>query len=269
MLVITVQQAQAFSEFRTRYPHIRLVMVGAAAISHHVRLRRSTADVDLAVVAEPGTIEVVLRELNWSQLSRDPPHRWRKTDPHAPDARGEVVADFLPATPRILQAGVFETGPDRTVMNMTGFDLALGHIVVVPLPSTATIIEVAELPALVVLKMVAWLDKASRVRDLGDIAEMLTGALPPDDLRRWDQDHPVGRSGLDHDDQSPFSVGYELRRIVGPKHRERIEQFLARVQDPDGTPFAQMLREGHFAGDDRDARLTAQLRAFRMGLTAT
>ena len=191
MLAITVQQARALSEFRTRYPQVRLVMVGAAAISHHVRLRRPTADVDLAVDVEPRTIEAVLRELNWIHLPKDPHHRWRKTDPRAPDGGGEAVADFLPATPEIIKAGTLETGPDRTVMNMVGFDLALGHAVVVPLPTTEVTIEVAQLPALLVLKTVAWLDKPSRVRDLGDIAEMLAGALSADDSRRWDQDHPV------------------------------------------------------------------------------
>ncbi|MBI5490299.1 MAG: hypothetical protein HY905_23385 [Deltaproteobacteria bacterium] len=57
MFAITVQQARALSELRTRYPQVRLVMLGAAAISHHVRLRRPTADVDLAVVAEPGSLD--------------------------------------------------------------------------------------------------------------------------------------------------------------------------------------------------------------------
>jgi len=266
MLAISVAHSRALAELRTRHPDLRVVMVGAAALCHYVSLRRTTLDVDLAVVAEPVVAGSLLGELGWSHAEKDPPHRWRKKDEQAPGVDRDIMVDFLPATEEILRLGEFRPAPDREVMSMVGFDLALRHAAEVPLLLTASTIEVAALPVLVVLKIVAWLDNPSRGRDLGDIAEVLTYALPPDDLRRWDAGHPVGSSDLVHDDQSAFFVGHEVGLIIEPRHLEWVERFLSKVEDPDGVPFAQMLCEGHYLGDDRDARLTGQLRAFRLGL---
>ena len=82
------------------------------------------------------------------------------------------------------------------------------------------------------------------------------------------QDHPVFRSGLDHEDQSTCFVGLEVAKIVTAAHRTSVESFLARIGDPDGAPFAMMLREARYGGGAPEDRLLRRIAAFRVGLDA-
>ena len=263
---ITSEQVTALAELRRRYPDLRMVLVGAAALQSHVELRRVTRDVDLAVVAEATDLASLLTGLGWRQLERDPAHRWRRRTGAASSPSGEVVADFLPATEAILRSRAFRARPDDEPMSMVGFDLALRHSIAVPLGDSGQKIDLASLPVLVLLKMVAWLDSpARRTRDLGDIAAALERSLAADDLRRWDEGGPLAGLELDFEDQGAYLVGHELRGIAGPVHRERVESFVSRVADPDGVPFAQMVRAWEARREDAEARLEALFRAFRRG----
>lgn len=130
-------------------------------------------------------------------------------------------------TERDIEAG--EVRLDEGVgMSLVGVDLALRHADVVPLEELGVEIEVATLPVLVVLKIVAWLDRPyERDKDLEDLAAILDRALPDDDERRWEPEHPVFLSGLDHEDQSAFFIGSEVARIVDERHRCAIATFRA------------------------------------------
>jgi predicted nucleotidyltransferase len=266
-LAITSEQVTALAELRRRYPDLQMVLVGAAALQFHVELRRVTRDIDLAVVAEATDLASLLTGLGWLQLERDPSHRWRRQGrTTTSSASGEVVADFLPATEAILRSGAFRAKPDDEPMSMVGFDLALEHSTAAPLGDSGQTIEIASLPVLVLLKMVAWLDSpARRTRDLGDIAAALERSLAADDRRRWDEGGLLAGLELDFEDQGAYLVGHELRGIAGPVHRERVESFVSRVTDPDGVPFAQTVRAWEVRRDDAEARLEALFRAFRRG----
>jgi len=265
-LAMTPEQATALAELRRLRPELRMVLVGAAALQHHVELRRATRDVDLAVVAEQASLAAMLEGVGWAHGRRDPPHRWRKRPGPESTASGEVIADFLPATDEILRVGSFRATPEDEPMSMVGFDLALAHSVAVALGTSDQQIEVATLPVLVLLKIVAWLDSpARRARDLGDVAVALERGLPVDDPRRWDDAGPLVRPGLDFEDQGAFHVGHELRALAGPVHREHVARFLARVGDRDDVPFAQMLREWGVRREDAEPRLAALLQAFERG----
>jgi predicted nucleotidyltransferase len=112
-------------------------------------------------------------------------------------------------------------------MSLVGLDLALVHVMVVPLDGTADL-DVATVPVIAVLKMASWLDRpAERERDLDDLAHILDDYLEPDDLRRWDDD--LIESGLPHEDQSAFALGQDIARIVLAPHLTVIDSFLAAV----------------------------------------
>lgn len=257
-LALSADQCRALQRLRATHPALRFVLVGAAALGHHVPLPRSTADIDIAMVVSPDDLDAVLGACGWA---RDPRmlQRWR-----GPDG---VVVDVLPVSEALLTAGEVRFGDGDFVMSLAGFELALRYTEFVELPESDERVEVASLAALVVLKIVAWLDRPyDRTKDLGDLAHVLEHALPPDDDRRWDPDHAVFESGLDHAAQSAFFVGREVALILDAPHREVLDRFFARIDAPDGVAFALMLRATHDRGEDREDRLLHRLDAFRAGL---
>lgn len=235
-LSIPLAHARELARLRDHGARPDFVLIGAVALSHHVALERKTNDVDLALVVAPAELDAILTSLDWTR-DASITHRW-----HGPDS---FRADVLPATPELIRAGSVTFERDTRTMSLVGFDLALEHASEVVLPGLTSAVKVASLAAIVVLKIVAWLDRPhDRSRDLGDLATVFRDALGDDDDRRWDDQHPLGSSGLDFDDQSPFCVGLDVSAIVGDAHRERIEAFIEKLLDGSSANAAVMAREG-------------------------
>src|SRR5690242_15296065 len=74
----------------------RVVVIGAAALGHHVPLERTTADIDLVIVAAQERIDTLLESLDWKQDVKQR-QRWR-------DDQNNVI-DVLPGTPDVIAAG--------------------------------------------------------------------------------------------------------------------------------------------------------------------
>lgn len=256
-LALSQAQANALVQLRLAYPELQVVLVGAAALSAHVALPRSTGDVDLLLVASIADFTPWLSRLGWQQDPKQA-HRWR--------CGGNALADVLPASDDVLRSGLVRF--DDFVMNAQGLDLALRHTTRVLIPGHEVSIDVATLPALIVLKVVAWLDRPQeRGKDLDDLAHLLEHALADDDERRWDPAHPVGALELPHDEQSAFHAGLEVGRIAQPEHRRAIASLLDTLRDEEGAEFARMLRASRGVGtDDAVAALQRRLHAFELGL---
>lgn len=260
-LLLSEQQRRALVSLRTVFGDRRCILIGATALASHVPLTRTTQDVDLAVVVSVPELPPLLESASWRR-DRKIQHRW-----HSPD---DAAADILPATEDLILQGELRFDGDAVKMSLVGFDLVLSHTINKLVPGTTTEIEVANLPVLAVLKMVAWLDRpAERARDLGDIVAILEHALADEDERRWDEVHPVGASSLDHEDQAAFFIGLEVARITKAAHRARIHRFLDTVADPDSAWFAQMLAEARYPGGRGEHRLARRLAVFRRGLEHT
>ncbi|MBX3229003.1 MAG: nucleotidyl transferase AbiEii/AbiGii toxin family protein [Labilithrix sp.] len=134
----------------------RVVVIGATALGHHVALR-PTADVDLAIAADPGRISELLQRQGW-KADRRLPQRWWF---------GDALVDVLPATQAAIDAGHVMLG-DGHKLSTVGFDIALAHAAPVPIPGTDISVDVASLASIVLLKMVAFLDRPhERLKDAG------------------------------------------------------------------------------------------------------
>lgn len=255
---ISTDHARQLARLRQHEARPDFVLIGAAALGHHVPLRRKTNDVDLALVVAPADIEPMLASLDWT---RDPVIQQRWFGPN------NFRADVLPATPDLIRAAAVPFDDDARTMSLVGFDLALEHASEVELPGTAATVRVASLASIVVLKIVAWLDRpGERTRDLGDLATVFRDALGEDDERRWDRGHPVAE--LDFDDQSPFFVGREVGAITSPDHRARIDAFVDHLLREDGRDAALMARAAGLVGDDPDVVAQHMVRMFARGVTA-
>ncbi len=231
----------------------RFVIIGAVALGHHIALPRATADVDLALVAELDEFDSILGKAGWVPDPRTP-QRWCDHDGNK--------ADVVPATPRLVQEGSISFGRG-TKMSLVGFDLAFGHTVRVTLPGYDLEVEVACLPALVVLKIVAWLDRPhERAKDLGDLGRVLASALEELDDRRWAP--PL--AGEAFEDQSPLFVGLEVRRIANGLHDEKIREFIRKLKDDSQPWLGTVARLAGFIGDDATGTARRYLAGFERGL---
>jgi predicted nucleotidyltransferase len=248
-LDIRPAQARLLASIR-RAAAPRFVVIGAIALRHHVRLQRETHDVDLAVVADHDEIASVMSGHGWK---RDAAHvdRWM---------HGDERIDVVPATPKLVEAGAVRIGGDGRELSLLGFDLALAHTVLVPVLDVE--VEVAVLPAIVVLKMLAWLDRPhDRRKDLGDLALVLDQALDDFDERRWEA--PLVTIAVD--DQSAFFVGRSVREIASANHLTAVGQFLAHIAV--GSWAAVFGAGGRHDAADPEATAKRRLAAFRRGLT--
>jgi len=226
----------------------RFVIVGATALLHHVKLPRATNDVDLAIVADDTRIDTLLRQYNWKPDSKHV-RRWTS---------GNEVVDVVPATPALIAAGSIPTEDDHE-FSLLGFDLALDHTVSVAW--LGRYLEVASLPVLIVLKMIAWLDRPyERVKDLGDLARVLDRGLDDFDPSRWE----LPLADIPLDEQCSFYMGQRVREIAGPAHIAKAEEFLARMEE--GSWAATFAQQGQYAYEDAEAASKQRLAAFRCGL---
>ena len=247
-------QTQTLLALRKGLPDVRIVLVGAAALACQMDMRwRKTNDLDLTVVAEEADLASRLRGLGWERHPRYE-QRWTSNE--------GIIVDALPAAVASLAEGKLVFSESGHVMSLVGFDLALAHVMVVPLDGTADL-DVATVPVIAVLKMASWLDRpAERERDLVGLAHVLDDYLEPDDLRRWDDD--LIESGLSHEDQSAFALGHDVASIAAPTHHQIIERFLAAVSDETSAHSAQFAR--CFGGAEATDVLASRLSAFRGGL---
>jgi len=259
-ILLTEEQRVALVSLRIAFGDRQCVLIGGTALGCHIPMRRTTYDVDLAVVAAVDDVTAILTAAGWSRDAWRP-HRWRSP--------AGAIADILSATEDLLRKGELRFNGDAVAMSLVGFDLAFRYRELVALPGTTTLFEVASLPVLFLLKAVAWLDRPSeRSRDLCDIASILEKALPDDDERHWDFGHPVGKSDVDFEDHSAFFIGHMVGNIVLPHHRSVVDRFLATIERADSPWFAQMVREAGYIGDDPEGTLSRRLRAFRLGLVS-
>jgi hypothetical protein len=171
----------------------------------------------------------------------------------------------VPATREDILAGELALEPG-VVMSVVGFDLAFSETDSVRIREDLAI-PVARLPVVALLKIVAWFDRPhERGKDLADLVFMFDNALPADHDARWDSAHPVAAANLEYDDQSAFYLGWELGRIAHPAHLHWAKRLVDVMRDEDGMPFAQLVREARYAGDDVELRLRKRLEAFERGL---
>jgi predicted nucleotidyltransferase len=233
----------------------RWSLIGASAIRCRLPLPRPTADVDFVVIASSETITQRLDHAGWKRHPKKL-QTW---------IRAGAAIDVVPTTDDDLLAGVtvLEGG---FVLSVVGFDLAFIETDLITIQAGLTV-PVPRLPVLILLKMVAWLERPhERRKDLGDIVFIWDSALSEDDDRRWEPSHPVVAAALDYGDQSAFFCGWQLGQVARPEHLHWAKRFIDTMRDSEAGEFAQLVSASRYAGDDVEARLRSRLTAFERAL---
>lgn len=226
MVPLTDSQVAALVAIREAWPDADLLLIGALALGHHIPMaHRVTNDLDLAVAISLDRFPGALLDLpDWK---RDPKMEHRFFSP-----TGQMV-DVLPAGQAQLEAGYVEW-PSGIRMNLVGFDLAFAHATTYLVEQVGVLVPDA--PVLMLLKMVAWLDRPSeRTKDLGDLAHLLVHYIEEDADRRFSEE--VFDLELDFDEVSPWLLGDDLGRLLPPAHRGHVERFLERAPPEQLTAY--------------------------------
>jgi predicted nucleotidyltransferase len=248
-------QLAALASVRDAIAPNRWALIGASAIRCRMTMPRPTTDVDFAVIASLDAVRARLIEAGWTR-NPNKLQTWQ---------RAGATIDVVPVTEEDLDMGVARL-EDGFVMSVTGFDLAFTNTDLIQIRDDLTI-PVPRLSVLLLLKMIAWLDRPhERAKDLEDIVFMWDRALPELDDRRWDPVHPVGAAALEYDNQSAFFAGWELGQVAGPEHLHWARRFINALSDDQSAAFMQFARSSRYVGDDADGKLRARIAAFERGL---
>lgn len=254
-LPISIEHARELARLVEHETHPELVLVGAVALGHHLPLQRTTADVDLALVVSPADIAPLLTTLGWR---RDEHMRQRWYGP------AHFRADIIPATQELVAAGSVQIDEGAT-MSLLGFDLAFDHAVAVELPGVTASVSVASLPAILVLKMVAWLDRRTSGRRTSATSRPCS---PGRSGTMTIAAGTVSTNELDFDEQSPFFAGLEVAAIAKDAHLVAIRAFVEQLLDESEAVAAVMARAAGVRGDDAEQRMQRLVAPFDRGLRA-
>lgn len=252
MSAFTPAQEAALRSLVALWGHDHVVLVGGAALGALTAMTwRTTKDIDLLVTAEPAEAT--------RQLAAHP--GWTKDPVYEPRWMfcGEVAADIIPADPASVASGRIVWPESGAAMSTEGLELARALAAPLALSSGGTV-RVAPMPAIVLLKMVSFLDRPhERVRDLADIAWSLHDYVPDADDRRFDL--PFGALGIEFDQGSSYLMGAALRAIAADREA-LVDRFVRAVES--GWLDAMALN-APMAWRRDPAELRRQLRAFRLG----
>jgi predicted nucleotidyltransferase len=226
-----------------------LVVIGAAAIMVQLGdLGRLTRDIDLTVALDLDdfrSLSIVLESAGWQRNAKQE-HRWI--------TQTGTIIDLLPAGPRLRAAGKIIWPESEFEMSLAGFEHVFQGSVLTQLGPGAAL-RVASLPAVMLLKIVAYMDSPyRRAKDLQDIRLMLRRYLHDSDELLSD---PVFDAELpDFSLANAFLLGRDAGRLVGSRDTPVIERFLDRVLAHQDLAAAS------------GADLPSQLEAFTEGLRA-
>jgi predicted nucleotidyltransferase len=233
----------------------RFVLIGASAVRLLTGDRsRGTQDLDLMLEVSldryPAGLEA---QPGWTRHPKRE-HTWI--------GPGSCLLDIVPCDREHGATSLVwpETG---SRMNLTGLRLAMDHAHSVEVAPGVSI-RVATLEAIVLLKMVSFLDRPpERDRDLEDIAFLFDEYIGPQDNRRY-EDH-IFELGLQYDEISPFLLGKKLAEISSTQERRTMQEFMALIKSSDSTAQARMLALAPIRWRREPAELLLRIGAFERG----
>jgi predicted nucleotidyltransferase len=214
---------------------------------------RQTNDLDFVISVALEDYPAGLATLPGWQRRREGEHAWLSPT--------GVKIDVVPAGPDLLDTGSLIWPESGYRMNLIGLRLAFEHHVLIRIDDVHSV-KVATTPAIVVQKMVAFLDRPDREDDLTDIARVLEGYLGPIDDRRWELP-------IDFENASAFALGTDVGLMINPQEREVVTRFVAKARDEEDhhRTHALLIRNGPWLWREHPEVLFDRLAAFEKGLS--
>jgi predicted nucleotidyltransferase len=176
-----------------------------------------------------------------------------------------VKIDFIPGGLQDLARREL-VWPNGFKMNLTGFRHVFARAL--PLEVEAGLqIHVAPLPVIVLLKMVAWLDRpAERERDLEDLAHVFDEFVEPQDEAFYGPEVIAQQISVEY--VSAYLLGRELGLLVDAEERALVERFIGKLLADEATR-SLMARLGPRGWNGNAEELAPRLELFLRGFRAT
>jgi predicted nucleotidyltransferase len=251
MTTFLPEQTETLRQLSELWRDTPFVLIGANALALQVDLEwRQTNDLDFVVSVALEDYPAGLAALPGWHRRREGEHAWLSPT--------GVRVDVVPAGPGLLDAGSLTWPESGYRMNLIGLRLAFDHHVLVAIDDHHSV-HVAITPAIVVLKMVAFLDRPEREDDLTDIAQVVECYLGPVDDRRW-------ALPVDFDNASAFALGMDVGGLVNERERHVVTEFLTRAKDEDERTHALLIRNGPSVWREHPEVLFDRLAAFEKGM---
>jgi predicted nucleotidyltransferase len=244
MLELAPDQRAALTSLRDVWPDAHIVLIGATALRLQTALQRQTHDMDLVIAVDVAAFPGPLgSHSDWAQPRADQPQRWTY--------RKGTKLDLLPVGTAALAKGHLEW-PDGVQMSVQAFDLLSSTELVVLLEEQQ--VFMAPVPLVMLLKMVAWLDRpGERARDVEDMVWLFSNY--PDDEDDYDFARLVSY-GFDDSGRAQL-LGMDIALIEDGRDISR--RFLHQLETHYGFQYAKA-RGG--SDEDKDRVLAA----FKRGL---
>jgi predicted nucleotidyltransferase len=249
------EQTETLCQLSDLWRDTPFVLIGANALALQIDLAwRQTNDLDFVISVALEDYPAGLEALPGWQRRRAGEHAWLSPT--------GVKVDVVPAGPGLLEVGWLTWPASGHRMNLVGLRLAFDHHVSVTIDEGHSV-EVATTPAIVVLKMVAFLDRPERQDDLSDIAQVLECYLGPIDARRW-------ALPVDFDNASAFALGIDVGMLVNERELQIVTEFLTRAKDENDLhrTHALLIRNGPWHWREHPEVLFERLAAFEKGLNS-
>jgi predicted nucleotidyltransferase len=203
--------------------------------AHGIDTGRQTADVDLALAMESWQRYEALR----AELIRSGQFAAVPAEIHKLRFRGSLEVDFLPFGPIERPSRTIAWPPDGAfVMTTFGFREAYAATILVALPDDAQV-HVASLPALALLKLVAWADRRliEPGKDAHDLKLILRHYLDAGNADRLYAEAAalLESADFDYEAAGAWLLGKDMARLLDAEGHARVAGMLADEANESGA----------------------------------
>lgn len=203
-------------------------------VAHGIDTRRATMDVDFAFLV--GTWDEYL-DLRARMLASGDFAEVPKGGLHKLRFRGNLEVDIMPfGAIENRDRSIKWPSPADTVMTVFGFREAHQSSITVILPPDERV-QAVSLPALAILKLVAWNDRGAdqRGKDAHDLALIVRNYLDAGNHARLHDEIPdAGGSPYDYEFGGAQLLGRDMGRLLDTAGRERLGRLIADEADEQG-----------------------------------
>ena len=203
--------------------------------AHGIAPRRATADVDLAFLIEAWDQYLSLRAnlLASGDFTEVPGKGQHKLRFH-----GSFEVDLLPFGAVERNDRTIAWPPDGASMTMFGFREALSSCITVLLPGNAHV-QIVSLPALTILKFVAWSERRmiEPGKDAHDLLLIIRNYLDAGNQERLYSEGQELLSGspFDYEAASAWLLGKDMARLLDALGQEKLVRLIADEADESGA----------------------------------
>jgi len=193
---------------------LHYVLIGALPlILNHIRLERHTKDMDFVILLEGKEFEDICKILKHNGLRKtNIPHRFVNEEE-------KIIVDIIPVSKEIISRGEIYW-PTGERMDTTGIEYALENFRIYRL---GTGVKVAEVPAVILLKLIAWKD-SKELKHLKDILRTLE-----DYERKGERRFEIVEEMDDYDLAGAYILGKDIARMVNTKVKEKAINIVRKI----------------------------------------